>query len=422
MTWLLRKGRLLRLRLDDLAPRPLDARDVGDATLLGMEPFKNLLAPHVAAGLAKHLVRAGKDRNVRIDAGELARATIGLEDVEMKARAERIADALERVLPETFDEAAGILEATLAPQATTDDLASLRTTGSGVAGWIVWPLTLYVARRGGSNPKRALAALREMTMRFSSEFAIRTFVAEHPKLTFQTLARWTRDPNAHVRRLVSEGSRPRLPWGKRLDALVTDPSPTLPLLEALRDDPSEYVRRSVANHLNDIAKDHPDRFAEILEAWLVDASPERRRLLSHASRTLVKAGNPRVLRAFGLHRELEGTVTFRTSPKRVMFGKSLTLTLELASSSKEPQKLVIDYVVHHVRQNGSLSPKVFKGWTLTLGPGERRSIERVHAFRPITTRRYYSGRHSVECRINGCPAGSTEFELQVPSDSKGESL
>jgi len=383
-----------------------------------MEPFKNLLSPHVAAGLAKHLVRAGKSRNVRIDAAAFHRATIGLEDLEMKARAERITDALERVLPETFDEAAGILEATLAPQSTTDDLGSLRTTGAGVAGWVVWPLTLYVARRGGANPKRALAALREMTMRFSSEFAIRTFVAEHPKLTFQTLARWTRDPNAHVRRLASEGSRPRLPWGKRLDALVADPSPTLPLLEALRDDPSEYVRRSVANHLNDIAKDHPDRFADILEAWLVDASAERRRLLSHASRTLVKTGNSRVLRAFGLHRELEGTATFRTSPKKVVFEGNLSLKVDLASTSKEPQKLVMDYVVHHVRQNGSRSPKVFKGWTLTLAPGERRTLDRVHAFRPITTRRYYSGLHSVELRINGCPAGSTEFELRVPSDGE----
>jgi len=382
------------------------------------EPFKNLLSPALVDTLATHLARAAKGSGHRIDAKAFAaHGKKGLADLEMKARAEHLAGALEAFLPASFEEGVAILEGTLAPAFTTDELA-FAAGPKGVAGWIVWPLTIYVARRGLASPKRALAALREMTMRFTAEWAIRPFVTEHPKLTFATLAKWTRDPSAHVRRLVSEGTRPRLPWGTRLDALVRDPTPTFPLLEALRDDESEYVRRSVANHLNDVAKDHPETFADILERWMVGASTDRRRLLSHASRTLVKAGHPRVLRAFGLDRSLVGKSSFRLGKKAITLGDSLPLELTLSSASDAPQKLVVDYVVHHVKANGELSPKTFKGWSLVLGPRESRSLSRAHPVRPITTRRYYGGRHEVECRVNGVAVGRAAFELSVPGAAK----
>ena len=150
------------------------------------------------------------------------------------------------------------------------------------------------------TPERALPTLAELTQRFTAEFAIRPFISRHPQPTLDTLARWVHDPSAHVRRLVSEGSRPRLPWGLRLQALVQDPSPTLPLLRALQDDPSAYVRRSVANHLNDIAKDHPDLVARWVGEHRAGASAERAALLRHASRTLIKKGHPEVLAAWGL--------------------------------------------------------------------------------------------------------------------------
>src|SRR5439155_5352418 len=133
--------------------------------------------------------------------------------------------------------------------------------------------------------------------------AIRPFIVRHPALAFATLARWTTDPSPQVRRLVSEGSRPRLPWGLQLKSLIADPSPTLPLLEALMDDESEFVRRSVANHLNDIAKDHPALVAEWIETHLPGASAQRRALLRHASRTLIKRGDARILKAWGLGRK-----------------------------------------------------------------------------------------------------------------------
>ncbi|MED5618380.1 hypothetical protein [Ideonella sp. BN130291] len=192
-----------------------------------------------------------------------------LQALELKARAHRVCDALEATLPQSFDEAAEVLVAALGPAGVGDDLASLRTSDAGLAGWAVWPMTEYVARHGHGDVPLALQTLHAMTQRFSAEWAVRPFILRHPDLSFDTLQRWTRDPSAHVRRLVSEGSRPRLPWGMVLKPLIADPSPTLPLLRALQDDASEYVRRSVANHLNDIAKDHP----ELVVHWLRSTCP-----------------------------------------------------------------------------------------------------------------------------------------------------
>jgi 3-methyladenine DNA glycosylase AlkC len=223
--------------------------------------------------------------------------------------------------------------------------------------------------------------------------------------------RWTSDPSAHVRRLVSEGSRPRLPWGIQLKPLVADPSPTLPLLRALQDDPSDYVRRSVANHLNDIAKDHPAIVADWLETHLPDAPAARRRLLRHASRTLIKRGERRVLAAWGLGAALRGQATLAVSPRRIRVGESVLFKVALASSARGPQALAIDYVIHHVRADGGSAPKVFKGWHKALPAGATLALERRHAVVPISTRRYYPGRHRVELQVNGRVVAEAFFDL-----------
>jgi 3-methyladenine DNA glycosylase AlkC len=238
-------------------------------------------------------------------------------------------------------------------------------------------------------------------------------IVAHPALVFATLQHWTRDPSAHVRRLASEGSRPRLPWGLRLQALVADPSPTLPLLAALQDDPSEYVRRSVANHLNDIAKDHPG----IVVAWVCEhlpgAGPERRALLKHASRTLIKHGHAEMLALWGAGAAFDGSARLTLSAKRLVVGESLGLTLALRSRSTQPQRLLIDYAVLHVKANGSTSAKIFKGWSLTLAPGETRTLSKSHSLRAVTTRRYHAGRHAVDVRINGHAVAQAGFSLAL---------
>lgn len=389
-----------------------------------MEPFKNLLNASVAAAIGSQLQRVdpGFDRR-RFE----ALATAGLDALELKARAMQMADALEATLPAGFSEACDQLEAALAPAWADDRLgsdAASQDGREGLEGWALWPVGEFVARRGSAEADldRALQALHAVTQRFSAEFAIRPLIVAAPQRVFETLQRWTADPSAHVRRLVSEGSRPRLPWGLRLRALVDDPSPTLPLLRALQDDPSEYARRSVANHLNDIAKDHPGLVVAWVREHLPDAPAARRALLRHASRTLIKAGHAPMLAAWGEDRPLQGEAALQLTPTRLCLGlgldEMLTLQVDLRSTARQPQRLVIDYAVHHVGADGGLRPKVFKGWTLDLAPDEQRRLQKRHSLRPVTVRRYRSGRHEVDLRINGRVVARAEFDLQVEDDGE----
>jgi 3-methyladenine DNA glycosylase AlkC len=382
------------------------------------EPFKHLLGAREVRAAAEHLARSAGRLHARRARAAFQRsefealALTGLESLEFKARAEHIASALEATLPPDFGAACTMLEAALAPAPSPDSEATPPASDEGLAGWIVWPLGEYVARRGLAEPERALAALHALTQRLTAEWALRPFIEAHPTLTFRTLATWTGDPSTHVRRLVSEGSRPRLPWGKRIPALIADPSPTLPLLAALQDDPSAYVRRSVANHLNDIAKDHPHLVADWLAQHLPGASADRRALLRHASRTLIKQGEPRILGAFGLGAALRGDARLTLAPKRITLGGSVELCVELTSRARTAQELVLDYVVHHVKAHGGTSPKVFKGWTRTLAPRATLQLRKRHAVRPISTRRYFSGAHRVELQVNGQVVAEATFELR----------
>ena len=374
------------------------------------EPFKNLINAGGVRDMARHLRRAWPG----FDAVTFERRALhGLDALELKARAMQLADALEATLPADFDAAAGVVEASLAPPPRGEALDELRGHPDGLAGWPLWPMGEFVARRGLATPERALQALHALTQRFTAEWAIRPFIVAHPKLVFATLQRWAADPSAHVRRLVSEGSRPRLPWGLQLKTLVADPSPTLPLLRALQDDPSDYVRRSVANHLNDIAKDHPAIVVSWLAEHLPGAPQPRRRLLKHASRTLIKQGHAPVMQAWGLGGALQGTVQLQLAPKRLRVGETLTLQLALRSHAAHAQPLQIDYAVHHVKASGITSPKVFKGWSLELGPQATLQLEKRHSMRIVTTRRYHPGRHEVDLRINGQVLARAFFDLSA---------
>ena len=379
------------------------------------EPFKLLIHAGTVVAMGRHLRRAWP----AFDAERFETlAGAGLEGLEFKARAMQLADALEATLPADFALAADVIEASLAPPLPLDDRgepAGLAEADSsaGLSGWALWSLGEVVARRGLNDVPRALRCLHALTQRFTAEFAIRPFIARHPQPTLDTLARWVHDPSAHVRRLVSEGSRPRLPWGLRLQALVQDPSPTLPLLRALQDDPSAYVRRSVANHLNDIAKDHPDLVAHWVGEHRAGASAERTALLRHASRTLIKQGHAPTLAAWGLAQPLKGRAALALSAPRVAIGDTLGLQVTLRSSSGRAQTLAIDYAVHHVRANGATTAKVFKGWTLTLAPGAARVLDKRHSLRPVSTRTLYPGLHRIELRINGRTEAAAAFELSA---------
>jgi 3-methyladenine DNA glycosylase AlkC len=379
------------------------------------EPFKNLVNPALVRAAVPALQRAWP----AFDGARFASlACEGLEGLELKARAMHVCAALESTLPADFAAAADVIEAALAPAEPADSITPTDDPAGGLRGWILWPVGEYIARQGQEQPRRALAALHALTQRFTAEFAIRPFIVRHPALVFATLQGWTTDASAHVRRLVSEGSRPRLPWGLRLQSLVLDPSPTLPLLAALQDDPSAYVRRSVANHLNDIAKDHPQVVVDWLRAHLPGAPAPRRALLRHASRTLVKQGHPGVMKAWGLGSAWRGEALLTLTPRRVTLGGNITFKLHLRSTNARAQKLAVDYAVHHVKADGSRRPKVFKGWTIDLPAHGEATLVKRHSLRPVTTRRYHPGEHGLVVQVNGRPVVESTFTLVMPRPAR----
>ncbi len=379
------------------------------------EPFKEFLN----APLVRHAARHLQSLDARFSASRFERAVVPqLSALELKARALCIADALAEHLPADFGDATDLLTRALASAPANADAvmgdAAQAASREGLSGWILWPVGEYVARRGVEEPERALTFLHAMTQRFTAEFAIRPLIVAHEALVLEHLKRWMHDPSAHVRRLVSEGTRPRLPWGLQLKRFIADPSPCVPLLEHLVKDSSEYVRRSVANHLNDIAKDHPDRVVAFVTRHLPNAPEERRALLRHASRTLIKQGHAAALDAWGHGTPFRGQAELSLSPRRIALGQAVMLEAQLTSTARTPQELVVDYVVHHVKANGETSPKVFKGWRLTLAPGETRVLTRKHNVKPITTRRYYAGRHEIALQINGKDVARDAFTLTLP--------
>lgn len=371
------------------------------------EPFKNLLSETIIRGMSEHIARAWPEFN---QAAFVVAAAKDLDTLELKERSTQITDSMATFLPDDFETAAAIMMASLAP----DDGARIgdaQMNSQGIAGWAVMPMTYYVGLYGLNHIDLSLTLLKEMTKRSSSEFGIRFFLIEETERTLSVLESWTRDSNPHVRRLVSEGTRPRLPWAMRLPNFIDDPTPIIPLLETLKDDEEEYVRRSVANNLNDIAKDHPDVVAQIAGQWLKGANKNRKRLVRHACRTLIKQGHQGVLTALGygpLDTKLE---KLEILTPLVPFGDTLSFELYLTSTSERAQPLILDYAIHHRKANGSTTPKVFKWKTTTLEPRSTLTAKRKHAIRKITTRVYYPGTHRLEIFANGVSLGNEEFEL-----------
>jgi 3-methyladenine DNA glycosylase AlkC len=323
----------------------------------------------------------------------------GWQALELKQRMRHITTVLHGFLPQDYDTALDVLRGAL-PRLTEQSFEKM-----------VFPD--YVEIYGLDDWEASISALEEFTQHVSAEFAIRPFIVRYPDRTMTRMRAWAGHPHPGVRRLASEGCRPRLPWGIRLPALQADPSPILPILEQLRLDESESVRRSVANNLNDIAKDHPDMVIDVLRRWQAHDTEEMRWMTSHALRTLVKRGHPAALELLGYPSQPTVTVhNLAVEPETIQIGDNVTFSFDVESLDDEPQELVIDYVVYHVRANGQLSPQVFKLTTKTLQPGEVLHITKRHSFAPVTTRRYYPGEHAIEPKINGQPFGRVGFVVR----------
>lgn len=270
----------------------------------------------------------------------------------------------------------------------------------------------YVEVYGLDDWAASLPVLTEFTQFASAEFAVRPFLLQDLPAMMRQMRAWSQHADCNVRRLASEGCRPRLPWAMRIPALLADPTPILPILEQLKDDPAETVRRSVANNLNDIAKDHPQVVVDLLQRWQPSATPEVRWVINHALRTLVKQGHSPALHLLGYGAAPSLIVrNLSIEPATVALGNTARFSFEIVSQSDQPQELVIDYVVHYRKANGRLAPKVFKLSKVTLQPAQVLRLQRTVSFRPITTRVYYPGEHTIAPQINGVLYPEVRFKV-----------
>jgi 3-methyladenine DNA glycosylase AlkC len=363
-------------------------KEIAAAALL-----KDILGPRALTIIAD----AGTAASPRFDRhGFLSSASNGLETLSIMERVRHIADALNVALPADYADALEIVRA-MGPQLTH--------------GFQAVAVTEFVARYGLGDFDRSMAALADLTRFGSAEFAIRPFLAMHTKRTLATMARWTDNADEHVRRLASEGSRPRLPWASRVPALKDDPTLAAPILEALKADPSAYVRKSVANHLNDIAKDRPDWLLSRLGGWPKD-DPRTTWIIRRALRTLIKKGEPRALALIGVGHGAAVTVRgFSIEPQSVRLGETIAITAELISTAADDQRLVVDYRIHYARVGGKTATKVFKLKTFDLAAGSSAMLGLRQIIRDFSTRRHYPGRHEVELIVNGKTVASTGFKI-----------
>ncbi|MDE2750329.1 MAG: DNA alkylation repair protein [Chloroflexota bacterium] len=339
-------------------------------------------------------------------AGFVTAVTAELDSLELKQRFNWIADKLREYLPDDYPTALKILLQIL-------DDAGGRFEPIEDAGFRLLPIPTFVYRHGLEHLDASLDAMVVITRHTSCEAAIRPFIIHHQQATLARLHKWALDDNEHVRRLVSEGSRPRLPWWPQLTDFIADPTPALALLERLKDDPSLYVRRSVANHLNDIGKDHPELLLARMEAWSRDASEERLWLINHALRTLVKRGDRRALAILGYGPAAVELADLRLAPAILQYGNEIEFGFSLRNVGAGAQNLMIDFLIHFVKANGTTAPKVFKLKKMRLPAGDTASISKRFAIRPISTRKYYPGRHRLEIQVNGRVLGGADFELAM---------
>jgi 3-methyladenine DNA glycosylase AlkC len=288
----------------------------------------------------------------------------------------------------------------------------------GFTGWILWPVSesaVTLALESGTAPDfhDCLALLAQLTPRLTGEFAVRRLLSHNPEAALRAILEWTGHPDEHVRRLASEGTRAYLPWAVRVPALVQRPEATLPILDALYRDPSEYVRRSVANHLNDLARHAPDVVVATAARWLSAPDANTAWVVRHGLRTLVKKGHPGALAMQGFAPASLVVTGLRLDRKVVAMPGDLMFEFEVSNTGPEDARLAVDYAVHYRKANGSQSAKVFKLASLMLAPGETRTLAKRHAFRQMTTRVHHPGMHAVELQINGIRHGRADFRVET---------
>ena len=318
------------------------------------------------------------------------------DDLELKARVRKINISLGTYLPADYREALAVLDQVIAD------------CPSGLFG-ILFPDFVEVYGQDEENWDLSIAALERYTTYSSSEFAVRPFIIHHEERMMAQMYAWSKHENEHVRRLASEGCRPQLPWGQALNQYKKDPSPILPILEQLKADPSPYVRKSVANNLNDISKTHPELVIKLAKDWY-GKNEYTDWIVKHGCRTLLKKGNRDVMAMFGYHDvdsiEVED---FCLAPSAVSIGEDIVFSFYI--SAKEAAKVRLEYGIDYVKANGRRNRKIFQISEILLGDNEKKFYEKKHSFADLSTRRHYPGTHSLTLIVNGVERCGQDFEL-----------
>lgn len=328
-------------------------------------------------------------------------------ELELKARISWIAECLKKFLPSDYRAAVGIFVKALPspnnPHLSDDDFGD----------FIYAPYAEYVAKNGCTKALLhfSLDALYEITQRFSVEDAIRYFINAFPKETLKELSKWATDSHYHVRRLCSEGTRPKLPWSQKINIAVSDP---LLMLDRLFSDKTRFVTRSVANHLNDISKTNPNLVMDTLAKWRKSGQQkpvEMEYIVRHALRTLVKQGNPRAMQLLGFSRGARVSVSRFVVPNRVKMNDWLEFSFVVAA--EKDANLIVDYVLYFQNKSGKLNnKKVFKLTKLSLTTSKSLVVSKRHLLREhMSTRKLYHGRHEIEIKINGKSYDRRPFQL-----------
>lgn len=366
------------------------------------EPLVNQYGADVPKAIARMITAV----HPKFDARKfVADALKGYDELALMPRGKHIAQALHRHLPPDYAKAINILLASL-------DQPHGRDQGLSLASFLYLPHTMFVAQFGLAHFEDSMRAQHALTQRFTAEFSIRAFLQQHEAATLARFKLWASDPSEHVRRLVSEGSRPRLPWASRLPAFQKDPAPVLALLELLKDDPALYVRRSVANNLNDIGKDHPELLARTARQWLKGASDERRWIVQHALRSAVKRGEAGALGVLGFGKSAEVEVAnARITPKRLVMDEKVNIAFDVSNTSAKTQDVLVDFCIHYVKASGKTSAKVFKLKVLSLAPKQTVRLSKTVSTAEMTTRKHHAGKHRVDVLLNGQARALGVFEL-----------
>lgn len=360
-----------------------------------MEPLKEMFNREFYQHFAQVFAKA--DKNFNAEAFVKA-VTANLEELSLNGRLRNTAIILQQHLPQDFKKAIDIL---------------YKASPYLRRGYTALVLPDFVALYGKANFDLSMEALRDFTQLGSSEFGIREFIRTDPDRTLKVMEKWAEHEDHHVRRLASEGSRPRLPWSFKLEQIIKNPSLTTGILEKLKTDDTLYVRKSVANHLNDISKDNTDFMLQLLKNW-DNSHPHTTWIIKHASRTLIKKGHQDSLSLFNFEKDVKVSVdNFSLNTSHVKLGEELQFSFELSSLKSTRQKLVVDYAIHYVKASGEQSKKVFKLKEVDLQPGQTLKLAKKQLFKDLTTRKHYSGKHDVEIMVNGKTFSRTEFELII---------